>query len=469
KLPPARRGGFRLIREVGRGGMGVVYEAEQISLGRHVALKVLPRQLREAKQRIRFEREARAAGRVHHTKIVPVFGFFGQEGELYLVVQVIQGRGRDAVLQELDRMQPGAALAPASGEIATSRRNISADDDAYVAHVAHSLMTGVFQAATSVEIGDGEPGQPAAFVPTLDQPANPASEIASSSGLTTTHLSDSFPVSSSSFTLPSASKSGQKLSGKKQRYWHSVANIGRQVADALDYAHKQGIQHRDIKPSNLLLDFRGTVWVTDFGLAKVADPNADDLTHTGDVLGTLRYMPPEAFEGKSDARGDVYSLGITLYELISLRPAFVESNRNKLIKQVTTGEAPALDKINREAPRDLVTIIHKAIDREPSRRYTTADELASDLQRFLDDEPVLARRQTHVERYWRWARRHPGIAVLGAVLTAVLGLGALASSMAAVHFRQQEAIQAGLANRNQKLAVDNQAARAPAGAASREA
>src|SRR5262249_52392088 len=147
----------------------------------------------------------------------------------------------------------------------------------------------------------------------------------------------------------------------------------------------------------------------------------------------------------------------------------VEKNRNKLIKQVTTGEAPALDKINREAPRDLVTIIHKAIDREPSRRYTTADELASDLQRFLDDEPVLARRQTHVERYWRWARRHPGIAVLGAVLTAVLVLGALASSMAAVHFRQQEAIQAGLANRNQKLAVDNQAARALAETALREA
>src|SRR5262249_11538814 len=208
KLPLAQLGDFRLIREVGRGGMGVVYEAEQISLGRHVALKVLPRQLREAKQRIRFEREARAAGRLHHTNIVPVFGFFEQDGQLYYVMQFIQGLGLDAVLQELNRMQPGAALAPASGEIRISRRNISAHGGAHVAHVAHSLMTGVFQAATSVEIGDGEPGQPAAFVPTLDQPANPASEIASSSGLTTTHLSDSFTVSSSSFTLPSASKSG---------------------------------------------------------------------------------------------------------------------------------------------------------------------------------------------------------------------------------------------------------------------
>ena len=130
-----------------------------------------------------------------------------------------------------------------------------------------------------------------------------------------------------------------------------MANIGRQVADALDYAHKQGILHRDVKPSNLLLDLRGTVWVTDFGLAKVAGPGGDNLTHTGDILGTLRYMPPEAFEGKSDARGDVYSLGVTLYELLAMRPAFDERDRNKLIKHVTTGEPAPLHKVNRETRR----------------------------------------------------------------------------------------------------------------------
>ena len=123
-----------------------------------------------------------------------------------------------------------------------------------------------------------------------------------------------------------------------------VASIGRQVADALDYAHKQGILHRDVKPSNLLLDMRGTVWVTDFGLAKVAGPGADDLTHTGDILGTLRYMPPEAFEGKSDARSDVYSLGLTLYELLAMRPAFAEKDRNKLIKQWRPREPTRLDR-----------------------------------------------------------------------------------------------------------------------------
>src|SRR5262249_9508231 len=152
-----------------------------------------------------------------------------------------------------------------------------------------------------------------------------------------------------------------------------------QVADALEYAHKQGILHRDIKPSNLLLDTRGTVWVTDFGLAKADDQQ--NITHTGDVLGTLRYMAPEAFEGKTDTRSDAYSLGLTLYELIALRPAFDEKKRHQLIKQVTTAAPMRLSKVNSALPRDLETIIHKAIDRDPSRRYETAAELAADLQR----------------------------------------------------------------------------------------
>ena len=132
-----------------------------------------------------------------------------------------------------------------------------------------------------------------------------------------------------------------------------MARIGLQVAEALEHAHRQGVLHRDVKPSNLLLDNGGTVWVTDFGLAKVEDqPN---LTHTGDILGTLRYMPPEAFDGRADRRGDVYSLGLTLYELLAMRPAFEEKERNQLIKRVTTEEPPRLDKLNREIPRDLVT------------------------------------------------------------------------------------------------------------------
>jgi hypothetical protein len=202
-----------------------------------------------------------------------------------------------------------------------------------------------------------------------------------------------------------------------------------QVADALEYAHRQGILHRDVKPSNLLLDTTGTVWVTDFGLAKADDQQ--NLTHTGDVLGTLRYVPLEAFDSKTVARSDVYSLGLTLYELLAFRPAFDEKDRHRLIKQMTTAEPTRPDRLNREVPRDLVTIVHKAIERDLGHRYPTAGEFEADLQRFLDDEPIQARRQTQLERYLRWARRNPGIAVLGALLTAVLVAATVASLVVA--------------------------------------
>ena len=152
-----------------------------------------------------------------------------------------------------------------------------------------------------------------------------------------------------------------------------MAQIGFQVADGVDYAHKQGILHRDIKPSNLLLDSRGTAWVTDFGLAKADDQQ--NLTHTGDILGTLRYMPPEAFAGKYDARGDVYSLGLTLYELLAFRPAFDQKDRGTLIRQVTHEEPPRLSKVRGDIASDLETIVHKAIDRDPGHRYSSAGEL----------------------------------------------------------------------------------------------
>jgi hypothetical protein len=346
-------------------------------------------------------------------------------------MQFIQGLGLDVVLDELHHMQPDAAHTPtglpAAGEIRISRRSVAAAD------VARSLLTGAFQPAAGADQQGEAPEQPASPV-TVDQPGanSPAARPASPAPSNAPSLSDSFTVSSSSIILPGGgAATGPKSGGKKPSYWHSVANIGRQVADALEYAHKQGILHRDIKPSNLLLDLGGTVWVTDFGLAKVAGPGADNLTNTGDILGTLRYMPPEAFEGRSDARSDLYSLGLTLYELLALRPAFDEKDRNKLIKQVTTGEPAPLHKVKREAPRDLVTIIHKAMDRDPGHRYATAEDMASDLQRFLEDEPIQARRQTQLERCWRWARHNPGLAVLGGVLTAVLVIATLISLLVA--------------------------------------
>src|SRR5262249_44425707 len=176
--------------------------------------------------------------------------------------------------------------------------------------------------------------------------------------------------------------------------------------DALPHAANQGVLHRDIKPSNLLLDDTGNVWVTDFGLAK-AQGDGDDLTRTGDVVGTLRYMAPERFNGQGDLRSDVYSLGLTLYELLTLRPAFQEADRNKLVKEVMPGEPVRPRKLNPTVPRDLETVVLKAIAREPAHRYQTAGALADDLQRFLKGEPIHARRVSFWERAVKWIRRRP--------------------------------------------------------------
>ncbi|MGH7172862.1 MAG: protein kinase domain-containing protein, partial [Gemmataceae bacterium] len=421
-----RLGDYRIIREIGRGGMGVVYEAEQVSLGRHVALKVLPQQrLADAHTRHRFEREAKAAARLHHTNIVPVFGVGEYEGLPYYAMQYIQGLGLDQVLEELKQLQPVGHVynVPLS---ARHVRNVP-HGEVSAADVARLLMTGEFVPAAA------EADMPAVVLDrTVDEAAGtPIRAPAGVHAPSTSRLAEASALSSSSVVLPGAARSAGQ---KPFTYWQSVALIGAQVADALDYAHRQGVQHRDIKPSNLLLDTCGTVWVTDFGLAR-AD-NEDHLTQTGDIVGTLRYMPPEAFEGKTDARSDIYSLGLTLYELLALRPAFDAGDRHRLIKQVTTAEAPRLDALNPAIPRDLVTIVGKATDREPGRRYATAGELAADLQRFVADEPILARRQTQLERYWRWARRNPGIAVLGGVLTAVLVAVTVASLLAAGHFNR---------------------------------
>jgi WD40 repeat protein/serine/threonine protein kinase/tetratricopeptide (TPR) repeat protein len=405
-------GDYRIIRQVGQGGMGVVYEAEQVSLGRHVALKVLPQKLLlDAKQKRRFEREARSAAKLHHTNIVPIFGVGEQDGLPYYVMQFIQGLGLDEVLDELKRMRDGGS-SPTNAELRISRKDLSA------ANMARSLMNGRFEETREFDAAPRDP--------TSDPPRSGASAPDPSTG----RLSDSFTLSNSSVILPGQSGTTRSSSARKQTYWQSVATIGMQVADALEYAHKQGILHRDVKPSNLLLDTHGTVWVTDFGRAKMDDQQ--NLTHTGDILGTLRYMPPEAFDAKTDRRNDVYALGLTLYELLAFRPAYTEKERHKLIKQVTTEEAPALDKLNPAIPRDLVTIVRKAIERDPSHRYPTAGEFAADLHRFIEDEPIHARRISVFERSWRWCKHNPAVASLTAMVAILLVASAVGASLWAV-------------------------------------
>jgi serine/threonine protein kinase/formylglycine-generating enzyme required for sulfatase activity/tetratricopeptide (TPR) repeat protein len=415
-------GDYRILREVGHGGMGIVYEAEQLSLGRHVALKVLPRKmLLDARHKRRFEREAKAAAKLHHTNIVPVFGVGEHDGLPYYAMQFIQGLGLDEVLDELKALRgPGGKLQPLSSRSSpTDSVGKRPGAEVSVEDVARSLLTGRFQA-------DPEPTGTAAAEQRVAEPCSPP--LAG-------RLSETAALSASSVVLPGQSGTGRKAQTTKPTYWQSVANIGTQVADALEYAHRQGILHRDIKPSNLLLDTRGTVWVTDFGLAKADDH--ENLTQTGDILGTLRYMPPEAFEGRTDARGDVYALGLTLYELLAFRPAFEEKDRPRLIKQVTTTEPPRLSKLNPEVPRDLETIVHKAIDRDPAHRYQTAEDLAADLQRFLDDEPIRARRLSPPERFLRWARRNKRLAALCTLSVLLLIAVAVVSSIAALQLRRE--------------------------------
>jgi WD40 repeat protein/serine/threonine protein kinase/tetratricopeptide (TPR) repeat protein len=414
-----RLGDYRILREIGRGGMGVVYEAEQESLGRRVALKVLSAgALLDPKQVRRFEREAKAAARLHHTNIVPVFGVGRQDGHHYFVMQFIAGLGLDMVLEDLRRLRQGKS--EASPAAASRIVGLAA------AEVARSLIAGRFDVEAPPADGSAtEPFADAPPVPTNGPPADSSSAVLSGSSA----LSSTDP---------------------DRQYYRCVARIGIQVAEALEYANRQGILHRDVKPSNLLLDNRGNVWVADFGLAKTGE--ADDLTHTGDILGTIRYMAPERFAGHCDARSDVYSLGLTLYELVALRPAFEASDRHSLIDRVLHEEPERLKKLAPNVPRDLETIVAKATARDPAGRYATAVALAEDLRRYVEDRPIRARRISPMERAWRWCRRNKVLA--GSISLAALTLVGVA--VLAVLYAGQ---QAHLADAR-KLYADEQAHRA---------
>jgi tetratricopeptide (TPR) repeat protein len=233
--------------------------------------------------------------------------------------------------------------------------------------------------------------------------------------------------------------------------WSFAARVGVQAAGALAYAHDQGVLHRDIKPSNLLIDEHQAVWITDFGLAKRS--GQDDLTASGDVIGTLRYLAPEALRGETDARSDVYSLGLTLYELLTLSPPFGERSPSELLRHVTEEQPVRPRRLAPDLPRDLETIVLKAIAREPAHRYPTAAALADDLTRFKNDLPIRARRATPLERVWRWSRRNRTTSVLTAiacaalVLAGVVGWVGYASTMRALEGESKRRSEAEAATR----------------------
>jgi serine/threonine protein kinase/WD40 repeat protein len=392
--PIGRIGEFRIVREIGRGGMGIVYEAIQESLGRHVALKLLPVSAQSNPRHLqRFQREAKAAARLHHTNIVPVFGIGESEGRYYYTMQFIQGLGLDEVAVEVRRIRRKQR---ASVEEQPLEQNVSAEA------LAEALLSGTFRVTGINDAGScrgnafcERPHGQTLMAEPIAQPA--ASEVQFSGQSVTT----------------TASEDGRA-------YWESVAKIGIQVAEALQYASDQGVLHRDIKPGNLLLDLNGTIWVADFGLAKSED--SDALTNTGDILGTLRYMAPERFEGRSDLRSDIYSLGATLYELLALRPLYGESSRHLLVRQIVEADHGRREKLGAGVPTDLETVVFKSVAKDPKDRYATARELAEDLKRFVEDRPIRARRVSRREQFWKWCRRNPLISSLMTMLTVALFL-----------------------------------------------
>jgi serine/threonine protein kinase len=363
---PGTLGDFQVVREIGRGGMGIVYEAVQLSLGRRVALKVLPfAAALDAKHLQRFKTEAHAAAALHHTNIVPVHAVGCERGVHFYAMQLIEGQSLDAVIRELRGEDAGPAASTVD-----------------------------FRAGATV-------------------------------------------------ATPTSARTSQR-SGRARESYRTAARIAAQVADALEHAHAAGVIHRDIKPANLLLDARGTVWVTDFGLAQVS---ADvSLTRTGDMVGTLRYMSPEQAAGQRvliDHRTDVYSLGATLYELLTLEPIFSGQDRRALLHQILTEEPRPPRQIERSIPVELETIVLKAVAKAPEERYATAAELAADLRRFLDERPILARRPTLVERARKWMRRHPSFvaAALLLLVGVVVALGVTTALVTRAEARTREAYE----------------------------
>jgi serine/threonine protein kinase/WD40 repeat protein len=405
-------GDYRILREIAHGGMGVVYEAEQQSLGRRVALKILPVQVgRDTLALERFRREARAAAQLHHTNIVPVFDV-GRAGDLYYyAMQYIQGQSLDEVIEELRRLR---AHSSTTRHHETPR---AADASSSVEEVAQSMLSGHFDEGNVA--GRSPASNPSGLItvsPMLQGAVAVAPESVAAQG-----ADGSAPTLA---VLPGHTELAS-VESDYCHYFRSVARIGQQTASALAFAHARGIVHRDIKPSNLLLDTAGIVWITDFGLVKTDD---EGLTKSGDVLGTVRYMAPERFRGQCDGRSDIYALGLTLYELLVLQPAFTSPDRLRLLDQVRSHEPARPRSLDPRIPRDLETIVLKAMDKDPRRRYQSADEMAGDLRHFLGDEPIRARRSSLLERLLRWCRRNRALALLVLVLVFV-AIGSTATAL----------------------------------------
>jgi serine/threonine protein kinase/Flp pilus assembly protein TadD len=373
-------GDYRIIRELGRGGMGVVYEAEQISLGRRVALKVLPfAGMLDQQQLARFKNEARAAATLHHEHIVPIHAVGSERGVHFYAMQLIEGQSLAQVIEQLRARSQCPPLPPGEGR--------------------------------------GEGALESEF-------RIPKSEIATRA---VAHLS----------TIPDV---------RNREYWQTVARLGIEAAEALDHAHQNGVLHRDIKPANMLVDNAGKLWITDFGLARMETDAC--MTMTGDIIGTLRYMSPEQVLAKRavvDHRSDIYSLGAALYELLTLQPAFGETDRAELLKQIAFEEPRPPRQIDQQISVELETIVLKAMRKSPEERYASASELADDLKRFIEHKPIKAKPPTWREQAVKWSRRHPAAIWAGVLVLISMTITSTISAVLITRAYEREAAQRELA------------------------
>lgn len=308
-------GGYELLTEIARGGMGVVYKARQRSLNRIVALKMVLGSRREGSiDRDRFLAEAKAVARLSHPHIVPIYEVGEHDGQPYFTMQFIAG-----------------------GSLRERQEEFRHDQRA-------------------------------------------------------------------------------------------IADLVATVARAVEHAHRRGILHRDIKPSNVLLDDKRQPHVTDFGLAKQLDDDSN-LTQAGAVVGTPSYMAPEQAGGQTDVctAVDVYGLGAVLYELLTGQPPFKGETPMETLLQVMQQEPKPPRQLVSSIDPDLETIALKCLEKDPGRRYGSAEAVADDLDRWSTDQPILARPVTRTERLLKWSRRQP-LAAGSLAMTAMVAMALLIAS-----------------------------------------
>jgi serine/threonine protein kinase len=475
-------GDFKILCRIGMGGMGIVYEAIQQSLNRHVALKVIhPSSSEKADHRQRFRREAEAAASLHHTHIVPVFGIGEDHGLQYYAMQLIDGVTLQQVVEALRSHVTrsgynGSATRQTSGEreaicdASSERSTIDVAPSQWQARSSdaarrllarqdrerpfHSESAG--NAVTETDVNYRVRGSVVMDRKAKDEETSFTNGTTdqSSAGFDPGTVNDA-PTKNSyglepdedhsldssvsvSILLGDAASSNWAASSDwtiawlPRHYYRNVCRMIANVANALEYAHQSAVLHRDIKPANLMIDTAGSVWVTDFGLARRED--IDEKTQAGEAIGTLRYMAPEQIAGGGDHRMDIYALGLTLFEMLTLEYA-ITSPKARLFDPVKHSDVAFNAQQIRSIPRDLRTIVLKACEFNPGDRYSHARELESDLRRFLEDRPISARPIGFLESIVRWARRNPMVASLA---TCVASLFLVMTGMLLVWNRQQQ-------------------------------